>query len=87
MPGPASEESCQAAEGAATTGPQSALKPGHLRAAHNGGAEEAGGGTARGGERQGAMFSDSGTNKACHKMWLLISAKKKKLYSFFYKKS
>lgn len=50
MPGPAGEKGGQAAEGAATTGPQGALEPGHLGAAHQGGAEEAGGGTAGGGE-------------------------------------
>ena len=46
VPGPAGEEGCQAAEGAAAAGPQSALQPGHLRAAHQGGSEEARGGTA-----------------------------------------
>ena len=50
VPGPAGEKGGQAAEGAATTGPQGALEPGHLGAAHQGGAEEAGGGTAGGGE-------------------------------------
>lgn len=57
MPGPAGEEGCQAAEGAAATGPQTALQPGHLGAAHQGGAEEAGGGTAGGGEQ--SVFTDS----------------------------
>lgn len=53
VPGAASKEGRQAAEGAAAAGPQGALQPGHLGAAHQGGPEAAGGGTSRGGELQG----------------------------------
>lgn len=52
VPGATSEKSRQAAEGAGAAGPQGALQPGHLGAAHQGRSKESGGGLSGGGELQ-----------------------------------